>query len=64
MIYIIIFLRVRKIKTGSIFKMIFDSNNYLTIDIKNIYYYSIGNEHTNIDLKEIIRYLNVYLKEF
>ena len=53
-LYYYIFSNSKKSKKRSSFKIIFDSNNYLEIDIKNIYYYLSGNEYTNIDLKEIL----------
>ena len=53
-LYHYLFSKSKKSKKGSIFKMIFDLNNYVEIDIKNIYYYLIGNDYTNIDLKEIL----------
>ena len=53
-LYYYLFSNSKKNKNRSNFKMSFDSNNYLTIDIKNIYYYLSVNEQTNKDLKEIL----------
>jgi hypothetical protein len=36
------------------YKILFDKDNYLSIDLKYIYYYLIGNTYSNIDLNKYI----------
>jgi hypothetical protein len=36
------------------YKIVYDEENYLTINLKNIYYYLIGNDYTNIHLNKYI----------
>jgi hypothetical protein len=52
-LYLTIYNSHSKIKCSD-FKMNYDKDSYLLINCKNIYYYLIGNDNTNIDLEEYI----------
>lgn len=45
-----------KMKFMENYKILYDEKNYLSINLKNIYYYLIGNDHSNIDLN---KYINI-----
>ena len=53
-LYYCLFCESKKRKTKSEYKLFYNTDNYILIDIKHIYYYLCGNEHTCKDLKEYI----------
>ena len=53
-LYYYIFSKTKKNTSYNKFKLLYDSNNYVSVDLKNIYYYLCGNEYANNDLKEFI----------
>lgn len=48
------FYKDSKKKNVKNYKIIYDKENYLTINLKNIYYYLMGNDYSNIDLNKYI----------
>jgi len=52
-LYLSIYNKEKHNKKGD-YKFYYDSNNFITINLIDIYYYLIGNDETNIDLKEHI----------
>lgn len=52
-LYLSIYNKEKKLNISD-YKFYYDNNNYITINLIDIYYYLIGNDYSNIDLKEHI----------